>query len=158
MRKIFAFTILFFLLLFQSILFAQLQRVVKVERVIDGDTFVLTNGERVRLLGVDTPELSSSDSTLRNLAFVALAHTREMIDGRNIKLTFDGNRKDIFGRTLAYAMVLNRKGKDSLFIQAELLKSGLARIMMYPKNRLYYALFYNLRNAARKKHLGIWNK
>jgi micrococcal nuclease len=136
----------------------QSSRIARVTRVIDGDTFVIGTNERVRLLGVDTPELNSQDSVERNLAYIAFGKTREMIDGRIVKLTFDGNRKDVFGRTLAYAFVQNKQGKDSLFIQAELLNSGLARILMYPKQRIYYALFYNLRNTARKYHLGIWSK
>ena len=89
MEKLFFLFLLGFLFLLQTILFAQKQIISKVGRVIDGDTFVLTNGERVRLLGVDTPELTSQDSVSRNLAFVAFAHTREMIDGRNVKLTFE---------------------------------------------------------------------
>lgn len=148
------------LLLIASVIYGQSQsfRLERVSRVIDGDTFVLTNGEKIRLLGIDTPEITSKDSIQRNLAYLAFAITRDMVDGRIVKLTFDGNTKDIFGRTLAYVFILNKQGKDSLFVQAELLKSGLARILMYPKNRLYYHLFYNLRNTARKKHLGVWNK
>jgi micrococcal nuclease len=144
--------------LIASLAFAQSSRIARVSRVIDGDTFVIGTNERVRLLGVDTPELNSQDSIERNLAYVAFGKTREMIDGRIVKLTFDGNRKDIFGRTLAYVFIQNKQGKDSLFIQAELLKNGLARILMYPKQRMYYALFYNLRNTAKKYHLGIWCK
>lgn len=152
--------LLMFLIIIASNVISQTQtvRLVRVSRVIDGDTFVLTNEERVRLLGIDTPELTSKDSTEQYFAYESLAITHGMIDGKIVKLTFDGNAKDIFGRTLAYVFILNKQGKDSLFVQAELLKSGLARILMYPKNRLYYHLFYNLRNTARKKHLGIWNK
>lgn len=149
--------------LFASTTFAQQSRIVRVSRVIDGDTFVIGANEKVRLHGVDTPELNSQDSTARNLAFAAFGTVREMIDGRIVKLTTDvslpGGRgwvNDIFGRTLAYVFVLNKKGEDSLFIQAELLKKGFARILMYPKKMKYYDLFYNLRNKARRKNLGIW--
>ena len=99
MEKLFFLFLLGFLFLLQTILFAQKQIISKVGRVIDGDTFVLTNGERVRLLGVDTPELTSQDSVSRNLAFVAFAHTREMIDGRNVKLTFEPFSPLLRGRT-----------------------------------------------------------
>lgn len=148
------------LLLIASVIYGQSQsfRLERVSRVIDGDTFVLNNGERVRLLGIDTPEFTSKDSVEQYLAYEAFSRTRGMIDGKVVKLTFDGNTKDIFGRTLAYVFILNKQGKDSLFVQAELLKSGLARILMYPKYSSYYHLFYNLRNTARKKHLGAWNK
>jgi len=133
-------------------------RFVKVQRVIDGDTFVLTTGEKVRLLGIDTPELDSKVVQEKNLAIKATELTKSYVEGKQIKLTFDGKTKDIFGRTLSYVWLTNNEGKDSLFIQAELLKAGLARILMYPKDKMYYHLFYNLRNTARKNKLGIWNK
>lgn len=141
-------------------------RYAKVLRVIDGDTFVLTTGERVRLLGIDTPELDSKDSKEKALANNARELSKSYAEGKTIKLTTEfsllGGTKgwvtDIFGRTLAYVWLTNKEGKDSLFIQAELLKSGLARILMYDKKKMYYALFYNLRNTARRSKLGIWSK
>ena len=133
-------------------------RFAKVQRVIDGDTFVLTIGEKVRLLSVDTPELDSKIIQEKNLAIRATELMKSYLEGKTIKLTFDGKTKDIFGRTLAYVWLRNKEGKDSLFIQAELLKAGLARILMYPKDKMYYHLFYNLRNTARKNKLGIWSK
>ena len=133
-------------------------RFVKVQRVIDGDTFVLTTGERVRMLGINTHELDRKIIQEKNLAIKATEITKGYVDGKTIKLTYDGKTKDIFGRTLAYVWLTNKEGKDSLFIQAELLKAGLARILMYPKYKMYYHLFYNLRNTARKNKLGIWSK
>ena len=142
-------------------------RFVKVQRVIDGDTFVLTTGERVRLLGIDTPELDSKIIQEKNLAIKATDLIKGYVEGKTIKLTFDrslslrgraGDGADIFGRTLSYVWLTNNEGKDSLFIQAELLKAGLARILMYSKDKMYYHLFYNLRNTARKNKLGVWYK
>lgn len=159
------------MLLISSLVTAQTSRTAKVLRVIDGDTFVLTTGEKVRLLGVDTPELNSKDSREKLLAQQAALITKNFAEGKTIKLTSDkvspsgrdlerGNiwAVDIFGRTLAYAWRINKEGKDSLFLQAELLKSGLARILMYDKKKMYYGLFYNLRNTARRNKLGIWSK
>ena len=137
---------------------AQQARTVKVLRVIDGDTFVLTTGEKIRLLGVDTPELNSIDSREKLLAQQATLLTKNFADGKTVKLTLDGKTKDIFGRTLAYVWLTNKEGRDSLFLQAELLKSGLARILMYDNKKMYYSLFYNLRNTARRNKLGIWSK
>ena len=83
--------------------------------------------------------------------------TKSLIEHKTVKLTFDGRAFDIFGRLLAYVWLSDSKGKDSVFVQTELLKNGLARISYYTKEKRYYGLFYNLRNTARKKKLGIWN-
>lgn len=146
------------MLLLSSLVTAQQSRTVKVLRVIDGDTFVLTSGEKVRLLGIDTPEMDCKVTAEKLLALQAAQNSKELIEGKSVKLTFDGNTRDIFGRTLAYVWLINKVGKDSIFLQAELLKTGLARILMYDKKKKYYELFNNLRNTARRQKLGIWSK
>ena len=165
------------LILSNSLLSAQLltipkdyyyyQVTVEVVRVIDGDTFVLSDSTHVRLLGVDTPELNKKSIEDTLFADSAAAFLRNLIDKKSIKLTFDlspfikgGNTKgvfyDIYGRLLAYAWLTDSQGKDSLFIQAELLKAGLARIRYYPERMKYYYIFQNLKRTARRKRLGIW--
>ena len=132
-------------------------RIVSVSRVIDGDTFVLSDSQHVRMLGVNCPEIARQNKPSEPFANQASQKTKSLIEHKSIKLTFDGKAFDIFGRLLAYVWLTDSKRKDSLFIQAELLKNGLARISYYTKEKRYYSLFYNLRNTARKKKLGIWN-
>lgn len=129
----------------------------KVARVIDGDTFVLSDSQRVRMLGVDTPELASNSKPAELFSDSAKVLTKQLIDGKIIKLTFDGKSFDFFGRVLAYVWLINKAGKDSIFVQAELLKKGYARISYYPKDKRYYEIFYNLRRTAMKNNLGIWS-
>lgn len=130
----------------------------KVARVIDGDTFVTIDSTRIRLIGVDTPELSSADSLYQYFAIRAKLYLDSLINQKIIKLTFETNTRDYFGRTLAYVWLTNKEGRDSLFIQAELLKRGYARIRYYPKGKRYYHIFYNLRRTAMKNNLGIWSR
>ncbi len=130
----------------------------RVARVIDGDTFVISDSQHVRLLGVDTPELARLNKPAQPFADSAKYLTQSLINGKMVKLTFDGKTYDIFGRILAYVWLTNVNGKDSVFIQAELLKRGYARIRYYPKKMRYYAIFYNLRRTAMRNNLGIWNK
>ena len=91
-----------------------------VKRVVDGDTLVLSNNERVRLIGVDTPEYHASDklrrdarasgkdaAAIRELGSQASAFTKSMAAGRRVKLAFDQanaavNHRDRYGRLLAY--------------------------------------------------------
>lgn len=131
---------------------------VKVARVIDGDTFVLSDSQHVRMLGIDTPELAHLSYPAEEYSDSAKILTGQLIDGKIIKLTFDGKSFDIFGRLLAYVWLTDINGKDSVFVQAELLKKGYARISYYPKGMRYYEIFYNLRRTAMKNNLGIWNK
>lgn len=136
---------------------ANYSKKVFVSRVIDGDTFVLSDSQHVRMLGVDCPEIAKQNKPAAPFANEAALKTKSLINRKTIKLTFDGRAFDIFGRLLSYVWLLNKKEKDSLFVQAELLKNGLARISYYTKEKRYYSLFYNLRNTARKKKLGIWS-
>ncbi len=129
----------------------------KVARVIDGDTFVLSDSTHVRMLGINTPEIARLNKPAEPFADSAAHFLKSLIQGKQVNLTFDENTYDIFGRVLAYVWLTDITGKDSLFIQAEILKSGLARISHYPKGKRYYDLFYNLRRTARKNHLGIWS-
>ncbi|MFZ0456081.1 MAG: thermonuclease family protein [Ignavibacteriaceae bacterium] len=129
---------------------------VKVARVIDGDTFVLSDSTHVRLLGVNTPELHKTNIEDTLFADSAVHFLKMLIGGKTIKLTFDRGLYGIFGRLLAYAWLIDIHDKDSLFVQAELLKAGLARIFYYPKGMKYYYIFQNLKRTARRKRMGIW--
>ena len=129
----------------------------KVARVIDGDTFVLSDSQHVRMLGINTPEIARLGKPAEPFADSAAHFVKLLIEGKQVKLTFDENTYDIFGRLLAYVWLIDVSGKDSLWIQAELLKAGLCRISHYPKGKKYYDLFYNLRHTARRNHLGIWS-
>lgn len=131
-------------------------RIVFVSRVIDGDTFVLSDSQHVRMLGVNCSEVARQNKQPEPCSNQAAQKTKSLIEHKTIKLTFDGKAFDIFGRLLAYVWLTNSMGKDSIFVQAELLKNGLARISYYTKEKRYYSIFYNLRNTARKKNLGIW--
>lgn len=129
-----------------------------VARVIDGDTFVLTDSSHVRMLGIDTPELDDADSFYVFYANKAKALTDSLIDGKRVKLTFETKTRDMFDRILAYVWLTDIGGRASLFIQAEQLKAGYARIRYYPKGKRYYEIFYNLRRTAMKNNLGIWSR
>ena len=132
-------------------------KIVNVSRVIDGDTFVLSDSSKVRMLGVDCPEAARFSKPAEPFAELSTSLIKSLIEHKTVKLTFDGKAFDMFGRQLAYVWLRNAKGEDSLFIQAELLKNGLARISYYTPEKRYHALFYNLRNTARQKRLGIWS-
>jgi len=94
--------------------------VYRVARVIDGDTFELENGEVVRLIGIDTPETVHPNKAVEYFGKEASGFARNLLEGETITLEYDQDRRDKYGRTLAYAFL------DDLFVNAELVKQGYA--------------------------------
>jgi micrococcal nuclease len=97
-----------------------------VERVIDGDTLVVGNGERVRLIGVDTPETKHPNKPVEHFGKEAAAFTRRIVEGRRVRLEFDPANaarahKDSTQqrRTLAYVFL-----EDGALLNSEIIKQG----------------------------------
>ncbi|MEM7825454.1 MAG: thermonuclease family protein [Candidatus Aenigmatarchaeota archaeon] len=119
---------------------------VTVARVIDGDTFELANGKKVRLLGVDAPE--------KNKYFYLEAKEKleELIGSKNVFLEADVTNSDTSGRLLRYVFVGNT------FVNLEMVKQGFASVYIVSPNQKYYSQFLEAEEHARKNRLGIWGK
>jgi len=85
-------------------------------RAVDGDTLLLDRNERVRLIGVDTPETVDPRRPVQRFGKEASAFTKRMAEGKKIRLKYDQDRKDRFGRTLAYVYL-----EDGTFLNAEII-------------------------------------
>ncbi len=118
----------------------------KVRRVIDGDTIVLQNGERVRYIGIDTPEMRP----LEYYAEEATVANRKLLEGKTVRLEFDVERRDIYKRLLAYVFV------DTIFVNARLVEEGYARTYFFPPNTRYKTLLLKMEKEAKSKERGIW--
>jgi micrococcal nuclease len=90
-----------------------------VKKVIDGDTIVLSNGERARLIGVETPETKHPYKPVEYFGKEAYRFTKKMVEGKRVKLKFDWQDRDRYGRLLAYVYLL-----DGTFLNAEIIKQG----------------------------------
>jgi micrococcal nuclease len=122
-----------------------------VRRVVDGDTLLLDNGQRVRLLGVDTPETKRPDHPVEPLGPEASEFTRDHVEGRTVRLQFDRERRDRFNRLLAYVYV------GDWFLNEELIRSGFSRAQMqYPYSSEMKRRFRAAENEARIQHRGVW--
>jgi micrococcal nuclease len=121
--------------------------------VVDGDTLVLSGGDRVRLIGVDTPETKHPGKPPEPFGQEAYEFTRNMVEGRQVQLRFDPREsKDRYGRTLAYVYV------DGEFINEALVRAGLARALThYPFSPEMKELFRSAEASARAERLGIWS-
>ena len=125
----------------------------KVARVVDGDTFVLEGGERVRLIGVDTPETVHPSKPVEYFGKEASAFTKSMIEGKRVRLVFDVRERDRYYRLLAYVYL-----EDGTFLNAELVKQGYANVSTFPPNVRHAELFRSLEREARENSRGLWGK
>src|SRR5574341_301560 len=110
--------------------------------VIDGDTFVLNNGDTVRLLGIDAPE--KGDLLYDRAAY----ELQRRINGR--QLTFEGNEADKYGRKLREVFA------NGEHVNLELVREGWARTFMH-ENSKYKSLLDKAQEEARREKKGIWN-
>jgi micrococcal nuclease len=127
-------------------------RVATVARVIDGDTIVLDDGEHVRYIGMDTPESVRPDTPVQCWAERASRDNARLIDGVRVRLRYDAEREDRYGRTLAYVY----RARDGLFVNADLVRRGDARVMTIPPNTEHVGLFRRLATRARSRSRGLW--
>ena len=121
-----------------------------IARVIDGDTLLLSNGERVRLIGVDTPELYHPLKPVQYFAKEASQFTRRMAEGKSVRLEYDCRRRDRYGRLLAYVYL-----EDGTFLNAEIIKQGYGfAFTKYPFK--YLDEFRQYEIEARQNKRGLW--
>lgn len=156
-----------------------------LERVVDGDTIVLKGGERVRLIGIDTPESKVNKKAQRDskrsgqdveiivqMGKRATNYLNRIIDARgskSIHIEYDVEKKDRYGRTLAYVYLdwpIKYKSepddmcfdveKQQIFINCTMVKAGYATPMTIPPNVKYADLFQKLYKEARENKRGLW--
>ncbi|MFC1983317.1 thermonuclease family protein [Chloroflexota bacterium] len=120
-----------------------------VARVIDGDTVIIDTGHRVRYIGIDTPEVYPEKEALGTEAWQA---NREFVEGKKVRLERDVSDTDKYGRLLRYVYV------DDLFVNAELVRQGLAEAKAYPPDTKYQDYLEKLETEARQAGRGIWAK
>lgn len=123
-----------------------------VKRVIDGDTILLSSGDKVRLIGVDTPETVHPKKPVEFYGKEASAFTRRMCEGKPVRLEYDWQIQDRYGRTLAYVYL-----KDGTFLNAEIVRQGYGHAYTRFPFR-YLDDFRSYERRAREKELGLWGK
>lgn len=119
----------------------------KVTRVVDGDTIEIEGGQKVRYIGVDTPE-----STTQHECFgrEASNENKKLVEGKLVKLVKDVSETDRYGRLLRYVYV------DDTFVNDYLVKNGYANAASFPPDVRYQEKFTNSEQEAREKEVGLW--
>ena len=152
-QLIFLFTFLFFLAQ------AQLQENTwyKVSKITDGDTFYVTTSSsekyKIRLIGIDAPETRNVGVKVRKEYFgtEAKIFVTQLLKNRKVKLTFDVQKTDRYGRVLAYVYLEN-----GIFLNQYLVEKGYAVVSTFPPNVKYVEVFTKAEKLARNKKLGLW--
>lgn len=155
-KKISVIAVVFLALAF-SVIKCDYRKDLYVSRVIDGDTIELSSGERVRYIGIDTPELRQRNGSAwvydpRPYAEEAKEFNRNLVEGRSVRLEFDVQKRDKFGRLLAYVYLGDK------MVNIELLKEGYAMIYTYPPNVKYVEEFLKAQLDARENERGLWRE
>ena len=154
-----------------------------VEKVLDGDTILLTNGKEIRLIGIDVPESQPNEKARRlaketgkNMQSIlavgkkAGTFIKPLLEGKEVRLEFDKETIDAQERFWAYVYdVGTYKDKknvwtpsgyemsgNEIFINATIVKSGYASPLMLPPNIKHARLFKKLFQEAQQKKRGLW--
>src|SRR5262245_43641315 len=151
------FVVVLLLLLVAELSFAQAQDWLRAKRVVDGDTLVLQTGERVRLIGVDTPETKRPNTPVEYFGREATEFTRRMVEGKRVRLEYDqanavrGHKDNTRQkRTLAYVFL-----EDGTLLNAEIIRQGYGHALTrYPFSRMEE--FRRLEREAREQRRGLW--
>ena len=135
-----------------------------VIKVYDGDTIKLSDGRKVRFIGIDTPELHLSQKlyrdaqrtgedvkTIQIMGKEAKDFTENLLLGKQVRLEFDARTEDKYGRLLAYVYT-----SDGQMANAKIIEEGYASLMTIPPNIRYAEDFKKLYVQAKEAKKGLW--
>jgi micrococcal nuclease len=123
----------------------------KVVRVVDGDTFEIEGGIKVRLIGMDTPEMKNKNKTIDCFAQEAKDKLTSLISGKDVVLVKDISETDKYGRLLRYAYL------EDEMINNTLVEDGFAKIATFPPDVKYKDTFLASERQAREENVGLWS-
>ncbi len=155
-----------------------------VQRVVDGDTLILSNGEKARLTGIDTPESHANAKAYKDSqrsgqdikeisrqGKEATEFVRHLAQGKTIRVEYDVQKRDRYGRLLIYAYDIDTLKKDSkakisdglvvsadreIFLNGSIIRSGYAVPLTIPPNVKHAETFQELYSEARSQGRGLW--
>jgi micrococcal nuclease len=123
--------------------------------VIDGDTIIVVidrKKEKVRLIGVDAPETDNPYTREEPFGKEASTFTKQMAEGKKVRLEYDRQKRDRYGRILAYVYLA-----DGTFLNVEIIRQGYATVLRkFPFK--YRDDFEHYEQEARKNKRGLWGK
>jgi len=124
---------------------------VKVTRIIDGDTIEIEGGQRIRYIGINSPELSSFDETIGCYAREATDKNKALVLDKKVRLEKDVSETDKYDRLLRYVWV------NDIFVNDYLAREGFAQAVSYPPDIKYQDQFLEAQKEARENNRGLWS-
>lgn len=124
---------------------------VKIVRVIDGDTIEIEGGEKIRYIGIDAPETVDPRKSAQCFGVEAYNKNRELVESKMARLEKDITNRDKYNRLLRYVWV------GDTFVNLELIKQGFAYSYSYPPDVKYQDQFIKSQQEAREAKRGLWN-
>ncbi len=125
----------------------------RVKTVYDGDTVVLEDGRKVRLLGINTPEVQHRDKMADAGGDEAKRWLIDKLQNTKVRLETDAEKTDKYHRTLAHLFTEKKE-----HINLQLVEAGLAEASIYPPNLLYVDELVKAQDQAEQSKLGIWQR
>jgi len=127
------------------------ERTYLVVRVIDGDTIELSDGSKVRYIGIDTPETVHPSKPVECFGKEASNQNKELVEGKEVRLEKDVSERDKYGRLLRYIYV------NGTFVNDYLVRQGYALSSTYPPDVKYQDQFIEAQQEARENNRGLWS-
>lgn len=133
-------------------------QLVKVTRVIDGDTIEIETGQKVRYIGVDTPELHDPKKPVQCFAQEAMEMNKQLVEGKMIRLEKDVSETDKYKRLLRYIFLTDQSSTNSgeIFVNKYLIDKGFAYAATFPPDVKYANIFADSQKVAMENQLGLW--
>ena len=128
----------------------------RVKYVIDGDTIELENGQKVRYIGIDTPELHHPQKPVQCYGQEAKDENVKLVLGKEIILKKDISETDKYGRLLKYIFVPTDASPEGMFVNEYLVKEGFAHMATFPPDVAYADVFRKAQNEAIMNEKGLW--
>lgn len=128
-----------------------------VKKIIDGDTIELDNGQKVRYIGIDTPETVDPRKTVQCFGKEASNKNKELVEGKWVRMEKDVSETDRYKRLLRFVYISD--GNDpskEIFINDYLVRQGFAHAVTYPPDIKYSDLFREAEKEARENNRGLW--
>lgn len=126
-----------------------LQEVI-VKRIVDGDTIVLENGQKVRYIGIDTPESVDPRRGVQCFGKEASARNKTLVEGKSVRLEKDVSEVDRYGRLLRYVYL------GDIMVNEALVREGFAYASSYPPDVAYDERLRSAETLAKIAQAGLW--
>jgi micrococcal nuclease len=134
-------------------------KVVKVIKIIDGDTIEIETGQKVRYIGMDTPELHHPTKGVQCYGKEASIKNSELVEGKLVRLQKDVSETDRYGRLLRYVFLYDKNATESgsgLFVNKYLVEEGFAVAATFPPDVAFADTFRESQQEAMKNNKGLW--